>query len=446
MYLIVSSMPMYTDGHGCFIKNSWFHDFPLARDWWAAPFGPILLLAPVRPMGDHPEQLVRIDDFPGVEVVPAYNALCRIDQFWLRERNHFLGLIHRYLPMANVVHSSVDSLFRPWCQTALRAAYRSGVPTVLVGPDMDLHEIWRERIHSGSLAERLRRRIHLKILDWNLHYHMARADLTLLKEGAVYERHCRFGANAKAYCHTMHSERDVISETVLEERVASLCTGGAPLRLVYCGRLVPYKGVHVSLEVVRRAIRKGARVTFDIIGGGPEEQALRKSVSDSGLESSVHFHGPRSYGPDLIRALSGYDILIHSPVEEDTPRMVFDGYAAGLPLLGTSIPFIVDRAKSDNAAFVFPVNDAEAGSEMLLRLDRDRGDLEQPMRRARLAGLRHAVECWCRKRRDWMIDAMERRRLAVDGGADARTKKSAFGNRSDSESDEACSGGQDSGT
>jgi glycosyltransferase involved in cell wall biosynthesis len=173
--------------------------------------------------------------------------------------------------------------------------------------------------------------------------------------------------------------------------------------------------VHVSLDLVRRAREKGVAVEFDVIGDGPEEAGLRELAGALGLGGTVRFLGSFPYGPDLMRRLAEYDLLLFTPEEEDTPRMLYDGYAAGLPVLGTAIQFIRHRAAQERAAVVFGVGDAEAGAEELMRLDRDRRALASLMRRARAAGLEHCSENWFRRRREWTLEAVDRRRLAGDG-------------------------------
>jgi glycosyltransferase involved in cell wall biosynthesis len=309
------------------------------------------------------------------------------------------------------VHTSMDDIYRPMSQLAFRAAAAAGVATVLVGPDMDLHEVWKDQFGVGPWRERLRKQVYLRLFDAALKGHLARADVSMLKEGAVYDRYARHARVARAFCHTMYGIGDVVSEALLESRIARLGTGG-PLRLVYCGRLVRRKGLHVSIEVIRQARQQGAAVGLDVIGDGPEEAALRTQASESGLQGSVRFLGSFPYGPDLLRRLAEYDLLLFTPEEEDTPRMLYDGYAAGLPVLGTAIQFVRHRATAERAAVVFGVGDAGAGANELLRLDRDRSYLAPLMRRAREAGLEHSSENWYRRRREWTLEAVERRRSA----------------------------------
>lgn len=409
MYLLITAIPIFNDGSVFYLQNDWLTDVLLARDWLAPPFGHLTLLAPWRPI-DRSKQLERVDPMMGIEVVAALDDRSRSDQFWRTGRKQWLDAVRQHLSRADVVHTTMDGLWRPMGQMAFIAAHSAGVPTVFVGPDMDLHESWKDRIRSASWPMRTALRLYLMCWDRALLHHVRMADLSLLKEGAVNDRYEPFATHSRAFCHTMYSRDDVVAEPYLEKRIASL-DGDRPLRLVYCGRLVGYKGVHVSVDLIMRARQKGARVEFDIIGSGPEEEAMRQQVKDLRLENAVRFLGAFPYEPGLIRRLSEYDILLYTPTEEDTPRMLYDGYAAGLPVLGTEIPFVRHRAKTDQACITFPVHDVERGSEALQQLDRNRGSLGDLMRRARLAGMHHALETWYGRRRDWTVATVERCRL-----------------------------------
>ena len=90
--------------------------------------------------------------------------------------------------------------------------------------------------------------------------------------------------------------------------------------------------------------------------------------------------------------------------------MVFDGYAAGLPVVGTAIPFIRERAERDGATAIIETNDLEAGAMCLCRLDAAREELAVLSWRAREAGEYHSADNWFRRRTEWVMAAVERRR------------------------------------
>lgn len=409
MYLLVTHIPIHVTGGRLFLDSGWFPDVLLARDWLARPFGELTLLAPWIPLDGEQSEYVEITPSTGIRAVPVIDWRCRARTFWTRERAHWITAVRRELAGASVLHTGMDDLYRPVEQLAFLEAHRAGVPTVLVGPDMDPHEVWSGALGQGPLRSRVEKRLYLVAHDWALARMLRRADLALLKEGAVHDRYARFAANPKAFCHTMYGVRDVIGEAALEHRLAGLSAGGK-LRLVSCGRLVRRKGLLVALDIVERLLRRGLGVELDIIGSGPEEAALRSRIDERRLSSAVRLCGSMAYGPALLQRLGGYDAMLYSPLEEDTPRVLYDGYAAGLPFVGSAIPFARHRVATDGAGVLFPVNDAEEGARMLAGLEADRARLAALSRRARAAGLAHAVEGWYGRRSAWTVEAVERRR------------------------------------
>jgi glycosyltransferase involved in cell wall biosynthesis len=63
-------------------------------------------------------------------------------------------------------------------------------------------------------------------------------------------------------------------------------------------RLVPHKRVDVLLRAVAEVARRVPRLRVDVVGDGPEREALTALVAELGLERTVTLHG---YQPDAVR-------------------------------------------------------------------------------------------------------------------------------------------------
>jgi glycosyltransferase involved in cell wall biosynthesis len=211
----------------------------------------------------------------------------------------------------------------------------------------------------------------------------------------------------KAVSRYILSAADIIARERLERRLASLQTP-RPLRLVYCGRLTRRKGVNLSLQILARAIGLGAALRFDVIGEGDERPALERLASTLGIAAHVQFLGSLPYGAALLSRLADYDALLFTPLAEDTPRMIFDGYAAGLPLVGFDISYTRERQQQEHAAVLLPSGDIEQSARMLLQLYRDCSRLRDLARAARAAAEYHCAEHWYRRRAEWTLEAVER--------------------------------------
>ncbi|MFJ5773456.1 glycosyltransferase [Streptomyces sp. NPDC093094] len=85
-----------------------------------------------------------------------------------------------------------------------------------------------------------------------------------------------------------------------------------------------------------------------LVGGGPEENVLRRIAHEAGVADRVLFTGERPYlpdgspGPDLPALTSAMDLLASPSPEEAFGLAVVEALAAGLPVLYASCPAVED--------------------------------------------------------------------------------------------------------
>ncbi len=418
MYLLAIHIPVYRDGNRYFTDISWQRDLVLARDWLAPAFGGLKLLAPTLPIDvvdGQSLQLASIGNGDGIMVRPSFDLRCRARDFWRRQRLEWIADVRRALAGASVLHTSASDIYRPLAFLAHAEGVRAGLPTVFVGPDMDPHV---------TMGGGVKSRAYRMVFDWFMRRALASAGLALLKEGLVHARYSRYGKNSRAFCHSMHTSRDVIDQGRLEKRLATRSTG-RPLRAVYAGRFVSRKGLRDAIGAVAAAARLGVAIEYHLFGAGPEETALRLRAAELGVTDLIRFRGVAEYGPAFLAEMATFDLLLFMPTEEDTPRMLFDAMAAGLPLVGSNIPFLEHRAMHDSMGTVVGIGDVSAAAECLNRLQRQPGLLESLSRAARAAGERHACEHWYRRRAEWTQEMVENARITADAGKE-RARGSAW--------------------
>jgi len=93
-----------------------------------------------------------------------------------------------------------------------------------------------------------------------------------------------------------------------------------------------------------------------LVGGGTEENLLRRTAHDCGVADRVLFTGERPYtpdgtpGPDLPSLTSAMDLLASPSPEEAFGLAVVEGLASGLPVLYASCPAIEDLPPQAAAA------------------------------------------------------------------------------------------------
>ncbi|MGE2728585.1 glycosyltransferase family 4 protein [Mycolicibacterium vaccae] len=104
-----------------------------------------------------------------------------------------------------------------------------------------------------------------------------------------------------------------------------------------CGRIHPYKGVHLALDWIAAARNRGINVRLVIRGDAAEEEAsyvrgLESEVDRLGLRDQVCFEGRKD---GLMEIYSGLDaVLVPSSTPDPLPRSVMEAFSFGIPVIG----------------------------------------------------------------------------------------------------------------
>ncbi|MGC0340646.1 glycosyltransferase [Streptomyces sp. SLBN-8D4] len=111
------------------------------------------------------------------------------------------------------------------------------------------------------------------------------------------------------------------------------------------GRLAPGKRFDVLVHALARLPRDHWLL---LVGGGGEENVLRRTAHEAGVADRVLFTGERPYapdgtpGPDLPSLASAMDVLASPSPEEAFGLAIVEALASGLPVLYASCPAIED--------------------------------------------------------------------------------------------------------
>jgi colanic acid/amylovoran biosynthesis glycosyltransferase len=138
------------------------------------------------------------------------------------------------------------------------------------------------------------------------------------------------------------------------DRVGSSPSTDDGLRVLYVGRLVPFKGQAVLLEAIAslRSAGVGARLT--LIGEGPSRRDLERRAGELGLGDAVDFAG--AVGQDEIRAhYAAADAFCLPSFAEGVPVVLMEAMAMRLPVVTTRIMGISELVDDgDNGLLVRP--------------------------------------------------------------------------------------------
>jgi glycosyltransferase involved in cell wall biosynthesis len=106
---------------------------------------------------------------------------------------------------------------------------------------------------------------------------------------------------------------------------------GEPLRVLWCGRMVPSKAVGVALRAVGRA-GQTIPIEFHLYGDGPQQPFARVLAEQLGIHGLCHFHGQRPR-TEVIERMRACHVLLFPSLKEATSATVPEALATGLPVL-----------------------------------------------------------------------------------------------------------------
>jgi len=157
-----------------------------------------------------------------------------------------------------------------------------------------------------------------------------------------------------------------------------------PLRVVFVGRLVPYKGADMLLEAVAPLVRD-SRLLLDIIGDGPQMPQLRAIVSRERLEQGIRLVGWIPH-KELQARLVRSDVFAFPSIREFGGAVVLEAMALGL------VPVVVAyggpaELVSARTGYALPIGPREqivrSFRDILTRLSSDMSELRAMGARAR---------------------------------------------------------------
>ena len=185
-------------------------------------------------------------------------------------------------------------------------------------------------------------------------------------------------------------ELDRFQQTYQDNGRAELGFTAEDTLLVYSGRLGPEKNIDFLLRAFSGAAEAVDRVHLLLIGGGPEEENLKKLASQLGITDRVHFVGMIEY--ELMpRFLSICDLFVTASVTEVHPLSVIEAMASGLPALGIHSVGVGDIIEDSRTGLLASQNQAAFAAKMT-RLCLDRNLRHKLGNSAREVSEKYAIE------------------------------------------------------
>ena len=107
--------------------------------------------------------------------------------------------------------------------------------------------------------------------------------------------------------------------------------GSRPRKLLYAGRLLYWKGVHIAIEAMSALVARMPDAHLTIVGNGPEEARLKSEIASRKLGTNITL---LSWMPqDQFFALyDAHDLFLFPSLHDSEGWVVLESLCKGLPV------------------------------------------------------------------------------------------------------------------
>lgn len=161
--------------------------------------------------------------------------------------------------------------------------------------------------------------------------------------------------------------RIVTINNAIEQKEAALPEAGAAIRsrfgvgereklLGVVGRFSPEKGQIYFLEALKLVLDKFPMVKGMLVGDGQDENVLRSSVMELGMEDKVIFAG---YQTEVASFYQSFDIVVLPSLSEGMPNVALEAMMHGKPVVATKVGGVPEVVKDQVTGLL--VDPADSG-------------------------------------------------------------------------------------
>lgn len=136
------------------------------------------------------------------------------------------------------------------------------------------------------------------------------------------------------------------------------------------GRLVPWKGFKVLIEIMPNLLEKSPSLRLMIVGSGPQQSELEELIKKLKLEERVILTGQLSR-EDLLELKNKADIFVLNTHWESFSFDTLEAMAVGLPVVTTKIGSLPELIEQNQEGILVEPDDREAIAEAIQKILQD---------------------------------------------------------------------------
>lgn len=125
----------------------------------------------------------------------------------------------------------------------------------------------------------------------------------------------------------------IVPNGVDPERISAVAPSREQVDVVYVGRLLSHKQVHLLIHAMRRLRELKPDATLLLIGDGPERRNLERLAEVHGVREAVHFTGQLPSSEQVYGHMKSSRVLVLPSKREGFGTVVIEAWACGIPVV-----------------------------------------------------------------------------------------------------------------
>lgn len=155
---------------------------------------------------------------------------------------------------------------------------------------------------------------------------------------------------------------------------------GRGFKILTVARLHRYKGLEYVITALRFLREQHRAAMLYILGSGPEEEYLKRTVKRLGLEQAVTFLHTSLPNYEMPLVYNECDVYVQPSIIEPYGIAVVEAMACGKPVIGTRVGGMSDTIKDGETGFIVAPGNAEELAERIAILMDEKKRVELGLR------------------------------------------------------------------
>jgi len=369
---------------------------------WAQNFDQIDLACPVWPDSTQ-SPLACTMLWQDVKELSCYDSVNFIELPWAFQLPHFIQsypqirqILREKIQANRYLSFGIGALVGDWAAIACLEAMRLHRP-YSIWTDRVEHEVIRRTNQANSFKRRLKNRLMTIPLMQRYHnFLISNASLGLFHGQDCYEAYAPHCPNPYLV-HDIHLKPDDLIPAEQLGRKMTRIRSGAPLRLIYAGRMVEMKGTLDWIQTMIQLRQQGIQFQATWLGDGPLLEEAHRLIDQHWLGDCVTLTGFVADRQQVLNQIRDADLFVFCHKTPESPRCLIEALMSGCALVGYDSPYPQDLA-GDQAAYLTPQHDIAALSNAIRLLDLNRERTASLVEAAAEIGSRYSDEAVFRQR------------------------------------------------